>query len=178
MVVSNKNIEQIPDIIAHVRKLGWKVTIGMYHYLTGSTRENDSMAIRDDERLKNLSRFLDGNPDIMNLPSYIRGMEPFVRNPHTGWCPFVRSPFLSTRTTIMENGDIHLCKGAPIGNIFTQPLKSVFSGDTYRQRIREYRSCEGCWTTCYTQRYLFVHPGSPLKLIRNIRHVRKMQSED
>ncbi len=171
-------MDQIPDIISHVRGLGWKATIGMYHHLTGSTREDDSMAIPADERLGQLMKFLNGNPDIMNLPSFIQGIEPFIKNPNLNWCPFVRSPFLSTRTTIMENGDVHLCKGLPIGNIFQETMKSIFSGKAYRERIKEYETCSGCWTSCYTQRYLLVHPGSFGQLIRNIRHVKKIQSAE
>ncbi len=176
VVISNKNMDQIPDILAHVRSLGWKATIGMYHHLTGSTRDNDEMTIRTGQRLGKLMDFLKGNPDIMNLPAYIQGIEPYVNNPNSGWCPFVRSPFLSTRLTIMENGDMHLCKGAPIGNIFRQSVKSVFSGTEYKTRISEYRKCSGCWTTCYTQRYLLVHPGSFIRFLRNLGHLRKIQS--
>lgn len=175
IVISNKNIEQIPDLIAHVRSLGWKVTIGLYHHLTASTRENDSMTIRDDDRLEKLVRFLHRNPDIMNLPDYISGILPFIRQPYLGWCPFVRSPFLSTRLTIMENGDVHLCKGKPIGNIFQQTLHSIFSGSLYKERMQEYQSCSGCWTTCYTQRYLLVHPGSFRGWMSNLHHLRKIR---
>jgi len=171
-VISDKNIEQVPDIVAHVKRLGWKSTIGMYHTLTFSTRYNDDMIVRPGERLSKLMTFLKGNPDVMNLDSFIAGIEPYVENPNLNWCPFVRSPYLSTRTTIMENGDVHMCKGNPIGNVFRQRLKEIYSSYEYRQRIDEYKKCEGCWTTCYTQRYLMVRPKSLNQAYRNIQKLR------
>ncbi len=171
-VISDRNIEQIPDIIAHVKSLGWKSTIGLYHTLTFSTRYNDDMVLHSGERLSKLVKFLKGNPDVMNLNSFLEGIEPYIANPNLNWCPFVESKYLSTRTTIMENGDVHLCKGNSIGNVFRQSLKEIFSGYEYRQRLDEYAKCEGCWTTCYTQRYLLVRPKSVGQAVQNIQKLR------
>jgi MoaA/NifB/PqqE/SkfB family radical SAM enzyme len=174
-VISDRNLDQVPDIVAHVKSLGWKSTIGMYHTLTFSTRYNDDMIVRPGPRLDNVIRFLDGNPDILNLDAFIRGIPPYVEDPNLNWCPFVKSPYLSTRTTIMENGDVHLCKGNPIGNVFRQSLKEIFSSYEYRKRIDEYKSCNGCWTTCYTQRYLLVRPKSIGEAVKNVRKLSKTQ---
>ncbi|MCB0832397.1 MAG: radical SAM protein [Bacteroidetes bacterium] len=171
-VISNKNIDQIPDILAHVKSLGWRSTIGLYHTLTFSTRYDDDMVIQPGERLDKLIKFLTGNPDIMNLESFVKGIAPYIENPKLGWCPFVESPYLSTRTTIMENGDVHLCKGNPIGNVFRESLKSIFDGYEYRQRLEEYKKCDGCWTTCYTQRYLMVRPKSVTEARANVAKLR------
>lgn len=172
IVISNRNIEQIPDLIQQVRALGWKATIGLYHHLTASTQYRDDLEVKPDARMEAIIRHLRGNPDIMNLESFIEGILPYLRNPALNWCPFVRSRFLSTRTTIMENGDVHLCHGEPIGNIFREHLTSIFSGSAYWQRLEAYQACRGCWTTCYTQRYLLVRPKSPGELIRNIRKLK------
>jgi len=174
-VISDLNLDQVPDIVAHVKELGWKSTIGMYHTLTFSTRYNDDMIVKSGDRLNKIIQFLEGNPDILNLDSFIRGIPPYVDDPNLNWCPFVKSPYLSTRTTIMENGDVHLCKGNPIGNVFRQRLKEIFSSYEYRQRIDEYKKCNGCWTTCYTQRYLLVRPKSIGEAVRNVRKLSKTQ---
>ncbi|NUM80759.1 radical SAM protein [bacterium] len=171
-VISNLNMEQIPDILAHVKNLKWKSTIGMYHTLTFSTRYNDDMVIQPGERLDKLIAFLTNNPDVMNLDSFIAGIKPYVSNPDLNWCPFVKSPYLSTRTTIMENGDVHMCKGNPIGNVFRQRLTEIYSSYEYRQRIDEYKQCNGCWTTCYTQRYLLTRPKSLGEAARNIQKLK------
>lgn len=175
IVLSHLNLEQVPELIATVRKLGWKATIGLYHHLTETTREDDDLSVRPGERLQRLIAFLDGNPDILNLNSFIRGIIPWIEHGATTPCPFVASRFLSTRTTIMENGDVHLCWGGPVGNLFNDSLREIFSGDLYRQRLAEYRSCQGCWTTCYTQRYLLVHPRSFGEIWSNGRKIVRMQ---
>jgi hypothetical protein len=72
----------------------------------------------------------------------------------------------------MENGDVHLCYGSPIGNLFETDLDHIFSDEKYHQRLQDYQSCHGCWTTCYTQRYLLIHPCSFRELIDNVKKVR------
>jgi MoaA/NifB/PqqE/SkfB family radical SAM enzyme len=175
IVLSNLNLDQVPELIATAKKLGWKATIGLYHHLTETTRSDDDLAVQPGERLDRLVAFLDHNPDILNLNAFIRGIEPFMRSGETTACPFVASRFLSTRTTIMENGDLHLCWGGPVGNLFNNSMKDIFSGETYRQRLADYRGCQGCWTTCYTQRYLLVHPRSLAEGWDNSRKIIRMQ---
>jgi len=75
----------------------------------------------------------------------------------------------------MENGDLHLCWGGAIGNLFTHSMAEIFSSELYRQRLEEYRTCRGCWTTCYTQRYLLVHPRSPGEALNNGCKIIRMQ---
>lgn len=160
IVLNNLNLEQVPELICRIRELDWKVTIGLYHTLTATTRKDDALQLQPGIRLERVLKFLEGNPDIMNLDAFIRGIGPFVEGRQQKICAFVDSPVLSTRTTIMENGDVHLCYGAPIGNIFVSSLQQIFSERPYKERLKEYRQCSGCWTTCYTQRYLLVHPRS------------------
>lgn len=172
-VMSDINLDQVPDIIAHVKSLGWKSTVGMYHTLTFSTRYNDDMVLRPGERLNKTMAFLKQNPDVMNLNAWIDGVIPYVEDPNLNWCPFVKAPYLATRTTIMENGDVHLCKGNPIGNVFRQSLEKIFESYEYKQRLDEYSRCEGCWTTCYTQRYLSVRPKSISEAVSNIKKIKR-----
>ncbi len=160
IVLNNLNLDQVPVLIQRIRDLDWKVTIGLYHTLTATTRSDDELRLQPGHRLEKVLKFLEGNPDIMNLDSFIKGIGPFIEGRQRKICAFLDSPVLSTRTTIMENGDVHLCYGEPIGNMFRSDLNQIFSGYRYRQRLREYRNCPGCWTTCYTQRYLLVHPSS------------------
>jgi len=172
IVLNNLNLDQVPELIQRARDLDWKVTIGLYHTLTETTRSDDDLRLRPGNRLTKLLEFLENSPDIMNLNSFIKGIEPFIAGRQKNICAFVDSPVLSTRITIMEDGDVHLCYGSPIGNIFETDLAGMISGERYQQKIQEYRSCRGCWTTCYTQRYLLVHPSSVQELVDNLRKVR------
>ncbi len=171
IVLNNLNLDQVPQLVQRARDVDWKVTIGLYHTLTATTRSDDELRLRPSTRLEKVLKFSENNPDIMNLKSFIKGIAPFIAGKSKKICAFVDSPVLSTRVTIMENGDVHLCYGAPIGNIFETDLNEIFSSESYRQRLNEYRNCRGCWTTCYTQRYLLVHPSSFKELINNLQKV-------
>jgi len=176
IVINNLNLEQVPELIRRARDLGWKVTIGIYHTLTSLTKLDREMVLKPGKRLDRLLAFLSGNSDILNLDSFIKGIGQFVSGLKPGFCAFVDSPILSTRLTIMENGNIRLCKGETIGNLLHQGLKEVFQGQRYRQRLEEYRRCPGCWTTCYTQRYLLTHPRSLDELTHNIKTLISLRS--
>jgi len=172
IVLNNLNLDQVPELIKRARDLGWMTTIGLYHTLTATTRTDDELSLRPSKRLDNVLKFLENNPNILNLNSFISGIKPFIEGQSNNICPFVESKFLSTRTTIMENGDVHLCYGAPIGNILSNNLSEIFSGKEYQQRLESYRQCKGCWTTCYAQRYLLVHPRSIKEFFENYKKVK------
>jgi MoaA/NifB/PqqE/SkfB family radical SAM enzyme len=177
IVINNQNLEQIPELIRRIRDLGWKTTIGLYHTLTGTTRYDKKLTLKPGKRLDNLLTFLNQNREILNLNSFIQGIGDFIKNKRVNFCAFVDAPTLTTRTTILENGDIHLCYGEPIGNIFDQTLEETFTSQRYQDRLHEYRSCKGCWTTCYTQRYLLIHPRSVKELMQNIQRIRDLKKK-
>jgi len=160
IVLNQKNLDQVPQLIQRARSLHWRATIGLYHHLTETTRVDDELQIVPDERLDALLAYLDNHVDILNLNAFIRGIGPFLRNGVTTPCPFVASRFWMTRVTIMETGDVHLCWGEPLGRLGEQSLQEVFNSADYHERLKQYAACSGCWTTCYTQRYLLLHPRS------------------
>ena len=175
IVINNMNLEQVPELIKRAKDLGWKTTIGVYHTLTDTTRSDDEMKLHPGKRLDNLLEFLDNNVDILNLNSFITGINDFVNGKQPGFCAFIDSPVLSTRSTIMENGDVHLCHGKPIGNILENELHDIFVSDKYKKRILEYKKCKGCWTTCYSQRYLLIHPRSMKEFVNNVNKVLRLR---
>ncbi len=175
IVINNLNLDQVPELIAAIKNRGWKATIGMYHHLTETTRKEDELELVSGQRLERLVDYLDGNTDILNLNAFIRGIKPFIEQHKTTECPFVAAKFSMTRPTIMENGDVHLCWGDPIGNLFEQDLETIFSQSSYRQRLQQYAACRGCWTTCYTQRYLLIHPRTLDELLNNVIKIIKLK---
>ena len=178
IVINNLNLEQLPELIQRATDLGWRTTIGVYHTLTATTRLDEAMMLKPGKQLDKLIDFLLGHSAILNLDSFIRGIGDYVQTHCSDICAFRDSPILSTRTTIMEDGNVHLCYGAPIGNLFKQNLKNIFSGETYSERLNEYARCPGCWTTCYTQRYLLVHPRSLKELGHNVKKVLGLKHSD
>jgi len=175
IVMNNLNLDQVPELIQRANDLGWKTTVGMYHSLTATTRKDDELRLEPGERLDRMIDFLLDHPQVLNLKSYLAGVPDFVARQTTDICAFRDAPVLTTRTTIMEDGHVHLCYGEPIGNIYSQSLEEIFASETYKQRLKEYQSCHGCWTTCYTQRYLLIHPRSFKELTQNVKQVGKLK---
>ncbi|MBN1782969.1 radical SAM protein [bacterium] len=174
IVMNNLNLDQVPELIRRANDLGWKTTVGMYHSLTETTKRDDELRLEPGRRLDEIVETLLGHPQILNLKSYLRGIPDYVSYHTSDICAFRHAPVLATRTTIMEDGAVHLCYGQPIGNIFKQTLEEIFASADYRERLNEYGTCHGCWTTCYTQRYLLIHPRSLKELLENARHMRKL----
>jgi len=157
-VLSAKNLYQVPEIIKASKEAGWEVTIGVYHSLLDTTKEDDEMKITDTESLQKIIDFLTDNPAILNLNSFIEGIPRIINNDFPDFCPFVDGKRTATRLTIMHNGEVHLCKGDAIGNLLEQDLDEIIKSKKYENLLVEYTSCEGCWSSCYTQKYLLFHP--------------------
>ena len=172
IALNNLNMNQIPEIIHEAAGRGWDTSVGLYHSLTSSTRRDEELVPISGSDLQRLITYLIDHPRVVTLNSFLKGMQVYLEGDgFKKYCPYLASPILSTRLLIMENGDAHLCKGEPIGNLLTQELKEIFSGPLYRQRLEDYRTCPGCWTSCYIQRYLLLHPGSLSDFISNLKKV-------
>ena len=176
IVMNRLNLHQVPELVRRANDLGWKTTIGMYHSLTATTRKDDELRLEPGEPLSNLVELLLQHPGILNLKSYLAGIPDFVAGGHSDPCVFRDAPVLATRITIMENGDVHLCYGPPVGNILSRTLDEILRSAAYQERLSEYGNCHGCWTTCYTQRYLLIHPRSFGEFIANLMHLRKLRN--
>lgn len=160
IVINNRNLEQVPRLLETVAQCGWRATVGLYHTLTKTTREDNQLILRPGPALGPLLQLICRSPVILNLKSFVRGIQQAARGNYPRFCPYLDAPLLSTRTVIMEDGEVYLCRGETIGNIFRQDLMEIFSGEAYRRRLEEYRHCRGCWASCYAQRYLLFHPPS------------------
>ncbi|KPL18886.1 MAG: hypothetical protein AMJ92_05710 [candidate division Zixibacteria bacterium SM23_81] len=160
IVINNKNVEQVPQLLDAIAECGWKATVGLYHTLTETTRLDTHLILRPSATLQRVLQLVSNNPIILNLKSFVRGIQQAAKDNYPRFCPYLDSPVLSTRTVIMEDGDIYLCRGEAIGNLFQQNLSEIFSGPTYRERLGQYRHCPGCWSSCYAERYLLFHPPS------------------
>ncbi len=177
IVLNNLNLHQVPTLIQRATDLGWRVTIGVYHHLTATTRADSELKLVAGPPLRQLIDFLTNNPQILNLNAFITGIPQFVATGQSEFCAFTDAPILATRLTIMEDGAVHLCWGEPIGNIFEQELLEIFQSPAYRQRLSQYEKCAGCWTTCYSQRYLLTHPKSVREGWQNLKKVLQLRRD-
>jgi len=166
-VLSEKNLKQVPKIIQTAQNIGWKTSIGLYQTMTPTTQYDDDMVIRDQESFLKVVEFLQSSPDILNLPTFIEGLPRVLSQDYPDSCPFIDGKRTATRLTIMENGDIYLCYGEKIGNILQDNLENILKGQEYHLRLAEYSQCQGCWSSCFTQKYLLLHPQNIKQLVRH-----------
>ncbi len=160
IVINNENVSQIPQLLQMIADCGWQATVGLYHTLTETTRQDDRLILRPSPALSDILDHICGSDAVLNLKSFVRGIQQAARGNYPPYCPYRDAPVLSTRTVIMEDGEVYLCRGQPIGNILRQELGDIFSSSSYRQRLEEYSRCRGCWASCYAERYLLFHPPS------------------
>jgi MoaA/NifB/PqqE/SkfB family radical SAM enzyme len=175
VVINNRNLHQVQQLLDLIADCGWQATVGLYHTLTETTRWDRDLILQPSQYLQEALQKIISHRAVLNLKSFIRGIEQAARGNYPRFCPYVDAPVLSTRTVIMEDGSLSLCRSGPIGNIFHQNLGEIFSSEAYRQRLEEYRRCPGCWASCYAERYLLFHPPSFEDLMdtfRKIRHLR------
>lgn len=174
IAMNNLNLNQIPEIIDVADERGWDVSVGLYHSLTASTRCDEELTPVPGTDLNRLITYLIRHPRVLTLNSFLKGIKVFLDgNGFKKYCPYLASPVLSTRLLIMEQGDVHLCKGKPIGNILKQDVQTILSSQRYKQRLEEYRRCPGCWTSCYVQRHLLLHPRSLSEFYSNLKKVHR-----
>jgi MoaA/NifB/PqqE/SkfB family radical SAM enzyme len=160
IVINNQNLEQVPQLLDTIADCGWRATVGLYHTLTKTTREDGQLILRPSPTLRSILQLVCQSPVVLNLTSFVRGIYQAAKGNYPRFCPYLEAPILATRTVIMEDGDLYLCRGEAIGNILEQDVFDIFTGPAYRERLEEYRHCRGCWASCYAERYLLFHPPS------------------
>ena len=166
-VMNRINLKQIPTIIEAVRERGWRSTTGIYHSLTSTTQFDSELLLNGEPGLRDTVDFLARHPNVYTLGSFLKGIPDFLAGKTPKRCLYLDQPLLGSRLCIMEDGNVYLCKGDPIGNLLRQPMVEILDGRLYRERLDEYRACPGCWTACYTQRSLLLRPRS-LREVRDI----------
>ena len=176
IVINNRNLEQVPQLLETIADCGWQATVGLYHTLTKTTRQQAQLVLRPNPSLSRILQLVCQSPVVLNLTSFVRGIQQAARGNYPRFCSYLDAPLLSTRTLIMEDGQVYLCRGEAIGNIFRQNLAEIFSGPTYRERLEEYRHCRGCWASCYAERYLLFHPPSFDDLMDTLLKIYRLRS--
>jgi MoaA/NifB/PqqE/SkfB family radical SAM enzyme len=176
VVINNRNIHQVPRLLDLISDCGWLATVGLYHTLTETTRSDGELILRPSSHLEDTLASIMAHPAVLNLKSFVRGIRSAAAKRYPRFCPYLDAPVLSTRTVIMEDGEVYLCRGRSIGNLFRQNLEEIFTGQAYRQRLREYRSCSGCWASCYAERYLLFHPPHFEDLLDTVRKVHRLRT--
>jgi MoaA/NifB/PqqE/SkfB family radical SAM enzyme len=150
IVISQLNMQQVPEILEKIEQLGWMANIDLYRFSSVNHNDDDSMAIKELGSLQSLIETIKKSPAVITPNWLLDGYVDYLQDKSEKHCPYLSQPALGSKFFIYPNGDVKVCIGEAIGNIFFQtPLEMIRSGK-WQEKIEEFKDCSGCWNSCYT----------------------------
>ncbi|MFC1887557.1 radical SAM protein [Candidatus Cloacimonadota bacterium] len=150
IVLSQLNLYQVPEMISYLNELGWLINVDIYRNSSINHNQVDEMVITDFELLAEILRYLKNVKDLITPQWLLDGYVNYLKNDFEKACPYLHNPGLGSKFFIQPNGDVIVCIGDPIGNLFKQTPDEIFDSEAWQKKIREFELCPGCWNTCYT----------------------------
>lgn len=170
IVISQKNLHQIKEIIEYVEKIGWNFNIDIYRFSSKSHRENESMKLAEYKQIKELIDHVKKSPNLKTPFWLYDGYEAYLKDDFKKICPYLNSPTFGSKFFIQPNGDVKVCIGDPIGNLYTQSPEDIFKSEKWKQKQSEFKACKGCWNSCYTLN-ASIKPYFNLKVLRQMKRL-------
>ncbi len=150
IVISQKNLHQIDEIIDYVEGLGWSFNIDIYRFSSNSHRENEELKIKELKHLKKILNRIINSP-FLETPLWIyKGYENFLNHNYKKICPYINSPTFGSKFFIQPNGDVKVCIGDKVGNLYLQTPDEITNSEIWKNQLKAFKDCKGCWNTCYT----------------------------
>ncbi|MCB5271020.1 MAG: radical SAM protein [Candidatus Cloacimonetes bacterium] len=146
MVISQINLQQIPDMIQRVKDLDWDLNIDVYRYSSHNHRELDELKIKNHDDLIDLLSLIQQTPNLKTPLWYYEGW----RKQKKKQCPYMISPTFGSKFFIQENGDLYTCLNQSLGNLLHEEIKDIFISDKWKDAKEQFAKCPGCWNNCFT----------------------------
>lgn len=151
-VLSNKNLDDIEDLILLAKDLGTKISFEPVHEFSGIEGETwDEFGIRDKEKFRKVvDRIIElkkqGYP-IINSKTYLR----MVRDRNMDYTCRASSVIID----VTHDGTAETCRvqHEPLGNVMRDGFEKVWK-DSAQRREEIVRNCEGCLFFGYTENSL------------------------
>jgi MoaA/NifB/PqqE/SkfB family radical SAM enzyme len=166
IVISQSNLYQIPEILRMAESIGWKVNMDLYRWQSDNHRENDEMKITDFGQLANVIEEARKSPNVLTPDWLLDGYPGYLKDDFPKRCPYTDNTTLGSKFFIHPNGDIAVCIGDHIGNLLSEDPKEIFASTKWRERMKEFHACRGCWNTCYT-------PSARLSSYMNVKDLKQ-----
>jgi MoaA/NifB/PqqE/SkfB family radical SAM enzyme len=177
VVISNKNLEQIPRILEFAEEMNWATNIDLYRWTSKNHNEHDEMKITD---LIRLSEILDlaKKSDVVKTPDWLLdGFLDYYKHDFKKMCPYLDSPTFGSKFFIQVNGDLDVCIGSRVGNLLQSTPTEIFSGKEWKERLQHFKQCAGCWNSCYTlssRASNYLNFGEINKVVKNWKSIKKV----
>jgi Predicted Fe-S oxidoreductases len=152
VVMSNLNLHQVPDILGYLEPFGWWTDVDIYRWQATNQREVDLMKLVDSPKLRSVLEVVKKSPIVFTPDWLIDGFPDYLNGSFQKYCPYLDSPSLGSKFFINPDGAVKVCIGDSFGNLLQQIPEELFSSNGWKQRLRDFESCSGCWNTCYTTR--------------------------
>ncbi len=168
-VISDANIDQIPDILALSAKYGWTQTLApVNNFFYQDCSDLRAPKLHYSDKLEEVINIASRMPHVAVSKSFLRGIVTYVKGEQDKYCPYLTGIFKIFKIFLDPNGDVSLCSRTPLGNITEKNLREIFRGEKYDRDIASYRRCPGCWMACFVE-VLLATPKWYQRMIVNVR---------
>ncbi|MBN1407036.1 MAG: radical SAM protein [Calditrichaceae bacterium] len=164
IVISQLNLHQVPQIIDLLTDLEWMINIDLYRNSSVNHNQVDEMVITDLDKLQEVLNYTLNSNAVVTPSWLLKGYIPYLKNDFHKQCPYISTPSLGSKFFIQPNGDVKVCIGKPVGNILSDKPDDIFKSQQWQRKKEEFKSCPGCWNTCYT-------PSARLSNYLNIKEI-------
>jgi len=168
VVISQMNLHQIPEILEYFDSIRWEVIVDLYRFSSRNHNDHDGLRITDFKLLQEVLQKCKDSP-VVATPHYILdGFVDYLQGNYKKLCPYLSSPVISSKFYIHPNGNVYVCIGDKVGNMLEQTPAEILASDSWKNKLEEFKSCKGCWNTCYTtfgRKALLLEAASRLRKV-------------
>jgi MoaA/NifB/PqqE/SkfB family radical SAM enzyme len=151
-VISDQNIDQVPDILAVSEKYGWTHTLApVNNFFYQDSSDPNTPVLHYSDKLVKLIQLAGTKSNIAVSKYFLDTIPSYAKGDYDKLCPFLTGAFRSFKVFLDPNGDLSLCSRKSLGNINKLSVDEMLKTDFYKQEIQDYRKCPGCWMACFVE---------------------------
>ncbi len=156
-VISDANVDELDKILDFTARIGWEhriAPIQRYSYQD----ENDFSCIHKTDVLDKKMVILKDFPHLRQSDAYLGGIPLYAKDKHPKLCPYLGRWTRYLKVFLDPDGSISMCNREVIGTLKTQSFTEIVSGSKYFEFLNHCEKCRGCWTACFVEPLLYIHP--------------------
>lgn len=150
-VISDLNIDQLPEIFEFSQQYGWSQRVATTQCLYYHGVEKQFSTLHYNDKLKDMIEVIKKAPNLKQSHEFIDGMLDYTKGSFKKYCPYITSGTRFMKVFLDPNGDISLCDREAIGNLNKEAFGRIVKGAAYKEKLRKYKACKGCWTPCFVE---------------------------
>ncbi len=176
IVVSPMNMNQVPEILECVEKIGWLAALEIYRPNDYYPRDDGQLVIKEAKELKRIIEIAKASR-IMVTPSWLLdGFVDKLSGRFPKYCPYILSPSIGSRFFVQPDGTVNVCLNNKIGNLLYHTPEEILKTQEWKYAQTTFNNCQGCWNSCFTLLSLFSNYNikNIIKFYRQTRFIKRM----